>query len=209
MSFPHISEDLKGVSVRIGGMCFTAEAVLRLCIDGFIGHKAELIDGAQERTVSLNEEGNQLRKLLRDKATERTGNKEQIKYLLATLSSVRLALNGLDSLSRHVKFKIDEKIILSDKGFDEIRYLFHASLDILKSAGDTIANRKESFMKYVMDKCANLEILARQYAERHEERLITGICLPDASPVYVCIVDSVLTVVWHIKNAVTRLFGKW
>ncbi|MBV6518891.1 MAG: hypothetical protein DCC43_02250 [Candidatus Brocadia sp.] len=209
MSFPHISEDLKSVSVRIGGMCFTAEAVLRLCIDGFIGHKAELIGGAQERTVSLNEEGNQLGKLLRDKATERTGNKEQIKYLLATLSSVRLALNGLDSLSRHVKFKIDEKIILSDKGFDEIRYLFHASLDILKSAGDTIANRKESFMKYVMDKCANLEILARQYAERHEERLITGICLPDASPVYVCIVDSVLTVVWHIKNAVTRLFGKW
>lgn len=209
MSFTYLNEDLKVVSERIGGMCFKAESALRLCIDGFMGHKVDLIDIVQEKTVSLNEEGNQLRKLLRDKAAERTSNKEQIKYLLATLSSVGLALNGLDSLSRHVKFKIGEKIIFSDKGFDEIRYLFHASLDILKSAGDTIANRNESFVKYVVDKCANLEILAAQYAEKNEERLITGLCPPEASPVYVCIIDSVLTVVWHIKKAVTRLFGQW
>lgn len=209
MSLNHINEDLKGMYERIGGMCFQVESALRLCIDGFMGHKVDPIDSAQEKTLSLYEEGNQLRKLLRDKATEHIGNKEQIKYLLATLSSVGLALNGLESLARHVKFKIDERIILSDKGFEEIRHLFHASLDIMKSAGDTIASRNESCMKYVVDKCTNLEMLAGQYAEKHEERLITGICPPEASPVYVCIIDSILTVVWHIKRAVTRLFGQW
>lgn len=86
MSFTYLNEDLKVVSERIGGMCFKAESVLRLCIDGFMGHKADLIDIVQEKTVSLNKEGNQLRNLLRDKAAERTSNKEQIKYLLATLA---------------------------------------------------------------------------------------------------------------------------
>lgn len=209
MPFTNISEDLKVVSGRIGSICFEAASALSLCIDAFMGHKDELIDSAREKTLSLSEEGNQLRKMLSNKASERAGNKEQIKCLLATLSSVGLALNGLDSLTRHVRLKISEKIILSDKGFDEIRYLFHASLDILKTAGDTIANRNEAFMKYVVDKCESLEKLAGHYAEKHEERLITGVCPPEASPVYVCIVDSILTVVWHIKKAVTRLFGQW
>jgi len=209
MPFNNISEDLKVVCERIGGMCFKAESVLNLCIDGFMNHKAELIDRAQEKIVSIGEEGNQLRKLLSNKAAERTANNEQIKSLLATLSSIGLVLNGLDSISRNVIFKICEKIIFSDKGFDEIRYLFNASLDILKTAGDTITNRNEIFMKHVVDKCMNLEKLATQYAEKHEDRLITGVCPPEASPVYVNIVDSILTVDWHIKKAVTRLFGQW
>lgn len=209
MPFTNISEDLKDVFERIGGMCIKAEAVLSICIDGFMGHKLDLIDSTQEKILALSEEGNQLRKLLSNKAAERTANTEQIKYLLATLSSIGLAVNGLDSISRHVRYKIFEKIIFSDKGFEEIRYLFNASLDILKTAEDTIANRNETFMQSVVDKCANLEKLSGRYAEKHEERLITGVCPPEASPVYVNIVDSILIVVWHIKRAVTRLFGQW
>lgn len=209
MPITNISEELKNILERINGMCSKAESVLNLCIDGFMNHKEDLLDRAQEQIVSMGDEGNQLRKLLSNKAAERTANKEHIKFLLATLSSIGLALNGLDSVSRHIRFKICEKIIFSDKGFNEIRYLFNASLDILKTAGDTLANRNEIFMKHVVDKSTHFEKLAAQYAEKHEERLITGECPPEASPVYVNIVDSILTVVWHIKKAVTRLFGQW
>ncbi|TVM00069.1 MAG: hypothetical protein CV087_15545 [Candidatus Brocadia sp. WS118] len=209
MSFTNNSENLKVALERIGGMCFKAESILGLCIDGFMKHKIDLIERAQEQTAAMNEEGNQLRKLLSNKAAERTINNDLIKCLLATLSSIGLALNGLDSISRHVGFKISEKIIFSDKGLDEIRYLFNTTLDILKTAGDTIANRNEKFMKCVVDKCISLEKLAAHYAEKHEERMVTGLCPPEASPVYVNIIDSILTVAWHIKKAVTRLFGQW
>lgn len=209
MTITNISEDLKIILESISGMCFKAESVLSLCIDGFMKHKIDLVDSAQEQTMSIGKEGNKLRKLLSNKAAERTANKEQVKSLLATLSSIGLAINGLDSISRHVRFKICEKILFSDKGLDEIRYLFNATRDILKTAGDTIATKNEIFMKYVVDKSLNLEKLAVHYEEKHEERLITGECLPEASPVYVNIVDSILTVVWHIKKSVTRLFGQW
>lgn len=64
-------------------------------------------------------------------------------------------------------------------------------------------------MKHAVDKSTLLEKLAVQYAEKHEERLITGTCPPEASPVYVNIVDSILAVVWHIKEGGPRLFGQW
>lgn len=135
MTITNISEELKNILARVSGMCFKAESVLNLCIDGFMNHKADLIDRAQEQIVSMGDEGNQLRKLLSNKAAERIINKEQVKSLLATLSSIGLAINGLDSISRHVRFKICEKILFSDKGLDEVRYLFNATRDILKTAG--------------------------------------------------------------------------
>ena len=209
MPIANISDDLKVVLERISGMCFKAESILSLCIDGFVNHKIDLIESAQKQAEAVCEEGNQLRKLLSNKAAEHTTNKEQVKYLLATLSSIGSSLNGIDSIARHVKFKICEKLIFSDKGFEEIRCLFNAALDILKTAKDTIAARNEIFMKYVVDKSANLEKLAAHYAEKHEERLITGVCPPEIAPVYVNIVDGIMTVVWHLKKAVMRLFGQW
>ena len=169
-------------------------------------HNINLIDCAQEETISINEEGNQLRKLLSDKAAERTINKEQIKSLLSGLNSIGLAVNGLDSMLRNVRFKICEKIIFSDMGLKEIRNFFNVSNDFLKTAGDAISTRNAALVKYVLDKSWNLERLAVKCAETNEDRLITGECPPEASPVYVNIVDSGLTLVWHIKKATLRMF---
>ena len=201
-----ITEELKDVLGRISGMYFRVELVLNICIDGFIKHNIDLINSAQEETIFISEEGNKLRKLLSDKAAERTINKEKIKSLLAVLNSIGLAVNGLDSMLRNVRFKICEKIILSDMGQKEIRNVFNAILDFLKTAGEAISTRNSELVKYVLDKSWNLEKLAVKYAEANEDRLITGECPPEASPVYVNIVDSGLTLVWHIKKAVIRMF---
>lgn len=201
-----INEELKDALGRISGMCLRVELTLNLCIDGFMKHNIDLVDSAQEETIAIGEEGNQLRKLLSDKAAERTNHNEQIKSLLSVLNSVGLALNGLDSILRQVRFKICEKIIFSDMELQESRSVFNAILDFLKTAGEAISTRNAVLVKYVIDKSQNLEKLAVKYEETNEERLITGECPPEASPVYVNIVDSGLTLVWHIKKAVIRLF---
>ena len=88
----------------------------------------------------------------------------------------------------------------------EIRHLFKETLDILKTAGDTLVTRNEVLMKYVVDKYKNLSEIVEGYAEGHEERLIKGLCQPQASPVYLNIMDSIMTVVWHVKQALVKLF---
>ena len=206
MAITNISGELKGVLERIGGMCFKAESILNLCMDGFMKHKVNLIDEARKLSPALRDEGNELRELLSKKATEPDVNKELIKSLLSIVSSIEMAITGLDSTLQHVRAKISEGVLFSDKAVGEIRHLFRETLDIVKTAGDTLVTKNEVLMKYIVDKYKNLDEIVESYAEEHEERLIQGMCEAKHSPVYLNIMDSIMTVVWHVKQALIRLF---
>jgi len=206
MVIKNLSDDIKSVLERISGMCFKAESILNLCMDGFMKHKVDFIDEARKVSQTIRTEGNELRKLLSNKAKEPYVNKELIKSLMSILSSIEMAVTGLDSVLQHVRAKISEGILFSDKAVGEIRHLFKETLDILKTAGDTLVTRNEVLMKYVVDKYKNLNEIVESYAEEHEERLIKGLCQAQASPVYLNIMDSIMTVVWHVKQALVKLF---
>ena len=206
MATPNISGELKVVSERIGGMCFKAESILNLCMDGFMKHKINLIDEAMKLNPALRDEGNELRNLLSKKAAEPDANKELIKSLLSIVSSIEMAITGLDSTLQHVRFKVTEGILFSDKAVSEIRHLIEETLDILKTAGDTLATKNEVLMRHIIDKYKNLNEIVEVYAEEHEERLIKGLCQPQHTPVYLNIIDSIMTVVWHVKQALVKLF---
>jgi len=206
MVIKNLSDDIKSVLERISGMCFKAESILNLCMDGFMKHKVDFIDEARKVSQTIRTEGNELRKLLSNKAKEPYVNKELIKSLMSILSSIEMAVTGLDSVFQHVRAKISEGILFSDKAVGEIRHLFKETLDILKTAGDTLVTRNEVLMKYVVDKYKNLNEIVESYAEEHEERLIKGLCQAQASPVYLNIMDSIMTVVWHVKQALVKLF---
>ena len=206
MAIKNVSDDIKSVLERIGSMCFKAESILNLCMDGFMKHKVDLIDEARKVSPAIRTEGNELRTLLSKKATEPDANKELIKSLMSIVSSVEMAVTGLDSTLQHVRAKISEGVLFSDKAVGEIRHLFKETLDILKTAGDTLVTKNEVLMKYVVDKYKNLDEIVEGYAEGHEERLIKGLCQPQASTVYLNIMDSIMTVVWHVKQALAKLF---
>ena len=206
MAIKNVSDDIKSVLERIGGMCFKAESILNLCMDGFMKHKVDLIDEARKVIPAIRTEGNELRKLLSDKAKEPYVNKELIKSLMSIVGSIEMAVTGLDAVLQHVSAKISEGILFGDKAVSEIRHLFKETLDILKTANDTLVTRNEVLMKYVVDKYKNLNEIVEGYAEGHEERLIKGLCQPQASPVYLNIMDSIMTVVWHVKQALVKLF---
>ncbi len=205
MAISNVSDDIKNVLERIGGMYFKAESILNLCMDGFMMHNVDFIDEARKVIPTICTEGNELRKLLSDKAKEPYVNKELIKSLMSIVSSVEMAVTGLESTLQHVRAKISEGVLFSDKAVGEIRHLFKETLDILKTANDTLVTKNEVLMKYVVDKYKNLDEIVEGYAEGHEERLIKGLCQPQASPVYLNIMDSIMTVVWHVKQALVKL----
>ena len=157
MAIKNVSDDIKSVLERIGGMCFKAESILNLCMDGFMKHKVDLIDEARKVIPAIRTEGNELRKLLSDKAKEPYVNKELIKSLMSIVGSIEMAVTGLDAVLQHVSAKISEGILFGDKAVSEIRHLFKETLDILKTANDTLVTKNEVLMKYVVDKYKNLD----------------------------------------------------
>ena len=206
MAIASINEDLKTVLERIRGMCFKTELILNLCMDGFMKHKIALVDDAKKISKTIYDEENELISLLSNKATIPNMDKELIKSLMAVIGHFEMATNGLDGVLQHVKSKVSAGILFSDKGVNEISHLFRETLDILKTAGDIILTKNEVLKKYVVDKYESIIQVADAYSEEHEDRLIKGVCQPQSSSLYLNIVDSLLKVVWHVKQAIDRLF---
>jgi Na+/phosphate symporter len=206
MDIANIKGGMGGILERIGGMCSKAESSLSLCRDGFIKNKINFIDEARKASSVIRSEGIELRTLLSKKAIEPGANKELIKSLMSIISSIEMVVTGLESTLQHVRVKISEGLLFSDKAVEEVRYLFKETLDVVKTAGDTFLTGNEVLMKYVVDKYKNLNEVVESYAEGHEERLIKGLCQPQVSPVYLNIMDSIMTMVWHTKQALMRFF---
>lgn len=202
----NLSSDLKGVLERIRGVCFKVESIVSLCMDGFMKHKIQLVDEAKKVSQAIHEEENELISLLSNKAAKSNRDGELIKSMMAVIGHLEMATNGLDSILQHVKIKVNEGVLFSDKGVSEISHIFRETLDVVKTAGDIIMTKNEVLRKYVIDKYASLAQTVDAYSEEHEDRLIKGVCQPKSSSLYLNIVDSLVKVVWHMKQAVERLF---
>ena len=113
-----------------------------------------------------------MKKLLSKKSAEPDANRELIKSLMSIVSSIEMAVTGLNSTLQHIRAQISEGIPFGDKAISEIRHLLKETLDLVKTTGDTIVTRKEVNIKYVVDKYKNLNETLDAYAEDHEERLI-------------------------------------
>lgn len=201
------NEELKNIKQRISNMCYRAESILNLCVDGFIKQKVEFINEAKNLIVAVRSEENELINLLSDTASSPDADKRLIKTLIAIVSNIEMAIDGLDSVLQHVKEKVGEGILFSDKAVNEICHLFKETLEILRNAGDAIITKSDILRKHIIDKYMNLNEIVDGYSEEHEERLIKGICQPRSSSLYLNIIDSTMKVVWHIKQAIERYFS--
>lgn len=206
----NLSSDLKGVLERIRGMCFKVELILSLVMDGFMKHKIQLVDEAKKVSQAIHEEENELISVLSNKAAKSNMDGELIKSMMAVIGHIEMATNGLDGILQHVKIKVNEGVLFSDKGVSEISHIFRETLDMVKTAGDAIMTKNEVLKKYVIDKYTSLAQTVDAYSEEHEDRLIKGVCQPKSSSLYLNIVDSLVKVAWHMKQAVERLFvSRW
>lgn len=202
----NINSDFKGVLERISGMCFKVESILSLCMDGFMKHKIAMIDEANEVSRAIHDEENELIELLSNKAAKAAKDKDMIKAIMAVIGHIEMATSGLDGILQCVKEKVNEGVLFSDKGVSEISHLFKETLEIVKTAGDVILTKNEVLKKYIADKYVILGQTVDAYSEEHEDRLIKGVCQPRSSSLYLNIVDSLMKVVGHVKQAIDRLF---
>ena len=114
---------------------------------------------------------------------------------------------NLDKLCDLIDKKIREKVLFSDKAVNETIYLFQRLVEILRPTADIILARNTFLSKYIQESQANIAKMAVEYATLHENRLITGECLPVASSIYVSMLESIKSIAWHTKE-IAVILGK-
>ncbi|MBI5408689.1 MAG: hypothetical protein HZA14_04925 [Nitrospirae bacterium] len=131
---------------------------------------------------------------------EAASGEEGMKPYVAVAEHLAKVWRNLGKLYELIDKKISEKVLFSDKAVNETIYLLQRLVEILRPTADLILARNTFLSKYIQESRVNIENMADEYATLHENRLITGECLPLASSVYVGMLGAIKGIAWHTKE---------
>jgi Na+/phosphate symporter len=103
----------------------------------------------------------------------------------------RLAVIGdnIGGLAQPIEKKIKDGVLFSDKAVTQTNYLFDQHAGMIRSILDIIKTDNSFLKKYLLEEARKLVQACADYATEHEERLIEGLCLPQAAPIFLAILD--------------------
>ncbi len=115
-----------------------------------------------------------------------------------------------DSLARiasSLKTKARDNVLISDKATAELDYMFGRTRDIMVNARDMVLAPNTLVAMHMAESEQAIEKIADDYATKHEERLIEGLCAPKASQIYIQMLDAFKSIGWHAREIAKDLSG--
>ena len=169
----------------------------------FIYNTSKVLQGHSATAEEYRKEAVHLSAIL----AEASSDNKEMKLYVPVGEHILTVWKQLGILHVLIEKKIGEHVLFSDKAVDETIYLLQRLVEILRPAADMILARNTFLSKYIQESQAHIDRLAGDYATLHENRLITGECLPVASSIYVSMLDAIKGIAWHTKE-IALLLGK-
>lgn len=113
------------------------------------------------------------------------------------LIHLKMITEVLASLAEALRNQITEGIPFSDKAIDQANFLFARQEMILRTLAEIIETGNGELLKEVGKACRELARSCLQFATGHESRLVEGLCLPVAAPIFLTILDRTQTAIHH------------
>jgi Na+/phosphate symporter len=117
--------------------------------------------------------------------------------LQSALTHLRMVGDILSELATPIGQKMKEGILFSDKAVAQANQLFDHLTGILRSILDTLKTDNEFLKRYVMEEGQRLTQACNDFATEHEARLIEGLCLPQAAPLFLALLNGMRTIGQH------------
>lgn len=130
---------------------------------------------------------------------ERQKNEVDKRFLKLLIPLQQIAL-AVRSLIAKQKTMLLRDVILSVKAITEITELLTIMKTQFKNTSDLILTKNTILKENITSGMARIEEMADTYTQAHEERLITGACMPKASYLY-------LDIIYSIKRVAQELAG--
>jgi Na+/phosphate symporter len=169
----------------------------------FIYNSLKPLQENRSKAVEYGKEMDRISAIIKEAALDDEG----VKPYVPVPEHLSAVWKNLDRLCDLIDKKISEKVLFSDKALNETIYLFQRLVEILRPTADIILARNTFLSRYIQESQANIEKMAVEYATLHENRLITGECLPVASSIYVSMLEAIKSIAWHTKE-IAVILGK-
>jgi hypothetical protein len=106
----------------------------------------------------------------------------------------------VERIAAGLKRKVKDTVLFSDKAVTEAEYLFERVRDMLVNARDMVLARNTLVARHLEEAGRAVERTADDYATKHEERLIEGLCAPRASDIFLEMLEAFKAIAWHAKE---------
>jgi len=168
--------------------------------DGFFKQKLALLN---ESKMNLKLEIKERAGFAEKVVVEKDKDTIQKKYigLLVSFQSIVLSF---DALINKMEKKVEANVLFTNKAMAEIEELFTTMHAQFIDTRDYIATKNQHLKKAIKSSDEKLIELSEKYDLVHQQRLITGICMPKASYFYIDITQSIR----RISRALTKFSEK-
>ena len=109
--------------------------------------------------------------------------------LLSILSRLEIIGQNLEALDQPIEKKIKDGVLFSHKAVTQTNYLFDQHAGMVRSILDIAKTDNDFLKKFVLEESRKLAQACSDFATEHEDRLIEGLCLPQAAPIFLAILD--------------------
>ncbi len=175
-------------------------SMLSFIYDGFMKHKKSLLHEAEIL-------GKKVHDFEKDFTLDviKEGNKDSVRLLITIAGHLERIGDCFENVIKTVHTKIIEGTLFSDKAVSELNYLFNTTKDLLKNLKDLVTTFNTVLIEHIISVGTKANQMADEFATQHEERLVTGICHPKHSSMYLDILDNFRMSIWHIKEIARKI----
>lgn len=175
----------------------------------FIHQQAEPLEPLRQKRQDLIEEiafaGAQADERMFGLALRSRRRYYRYQSILTHLDMVAAAIAGLAEV---LLMQIKGGIPFSDKAVDQISLLLEYQETILGSLAESVRSGVREPLRQVISLCRELCRCCLRFGTSHETRLVEGLCLPKAAPLFLSILDRMQTLAHHEVETV-KLLSRW
>ena len=194
-------ESSKALISKLHELNQSAEKCMYLLQNAFIYHSSKSLDECESRTKEIR----QNEKVLTGELLEGAKADPHITVYVSVPGHFERIGGFIEAISRSMRTKIKEGLLFSDRAVSEISFLLKRTEEVLQNTGDMILARNIIIREYVKESAAEISRSANEFATMHEDRLIAGVCVPKASPLFLELMDAIKGIAWHAKEIAIEL----
>ena len=139
--------------------------------------------------------------------TARKSEEEQ-QVLVRVLDHLAMLGDNIGRFAEPIEQKIRGAVLFSDKAVTQTNFLFDQHSGIIRSVMDIIKTDNELLKKSVLEEGCKLGQACLSFATEHEDRMIEGLCLPQAAPIFLALLDRMRVIAQHEVEIATLLARK-
>jgi phosphate:Na+ symporter len=198
---------LNSLKREITQMAASALKIWLLTYEAFMKHDMEIISLALQEENKLNAYERSLTASLVElaRSTSLEEEKVNIPIFVDVVADLELIGDYCKDIIERIEVKIQEKLLFSEEAVKEYSRLYEKTKDVLEEI--TFALEKNTFciMQDVVGKQKHIDSLVDAYRQRHNQRLLEGICSPIACNMFLNMLDFTAAIYYHAKKIAQSL----